>query len=68
MMDDQPAKEQDVAREGLCATCRHARAIKSDRGTRFLLCERSKTDARFPRYPPLPVIRCVGYETRLTDL
>lgn len=68
MMDDQPAKEQDVAREGLCATCRHARAIKSDRGTRFLLCERSKTDARFPRYPALPVIRCVGYETRLTDL
>jgi len=68
MMDDQPPTEQDIAREGLCATCRHARAIKNDRGTRFLLCEKSKTDPRFPRYPPLPVIRCTGFERRVTDL
>ncbi|HSJ31160.1 MAG TPA: hypothetical protein VK933_06985 [Longimicrobiales bacterium] len=47
---------------GLCATCRHARIIESRRGSRFWLCSRSRVDARFPRYPPLPVVRCAGYE------
>jgi hypothetical protein len=26
------------------------------------MCELSKTDASFPRYPRLPVLRCRGYE------
>jgi hypothetical protein len=30
------------------------------------MCELSKTDPRFPRYPPLPVIVCAGYE-RIID-
>lgn len=47
---------------GLCATCRHAAMIVTDRGSRFVLCERSKTDGRFPRYPPLPVIACIGWK------
>ena len=47
---------------GLCATCRHATVIGTDRGSRFILCERSRTDDRFPRYPPLPVVACIGYE------
>ncbi|HET9613940.1 MAG TPA: hypothetical protein VFP22_03925 [Candidatus Limnocylindrales bacterium] len=47
---------------GLCAVCRHARTVTSGRGSRFVLCERSRTDARFERYPHLPVIRCVGFE------
>ncbi len=47
---------------GLCASCRHARSVASARGSQFLLCARSKDDPRFPKYPPLPVIRCIGYE------
>jgi hypothetical protein len=47
---------------GLCATCEHAAVIVSDRGSRFYLCERSKTDERFPRYPPLPVVTCNRYD------
>jgi len=47
---------------GLCATCTHARIIESRRGSRFYLCELSKVDPRFPKYPPLPVARCSGYE------
>lgn len=47
---------------GLCASCRHARVVVSGRGSRFVLCERSRLDPRFPRYPPLPVVRCVGFE------
>jgi hypothetical protein len=58
-MDQQQAES---ARAGLCATCRHAAVIVSDRGSRFYRCERSKTDPRFPRYPPLPVLSCIGYD------
>ena len=47
---------------GLCATCQHARRIESARGSRFLLCGRSIDDPRFAKYPPLPVVRCTGYE------
>ena len=47
---------------GLCDRCQHAREIRSDRGARFVLCERSRTDDRFPRYPRLPVRACAGFE------
>lgn len=50
---------------GLCATCEHVRVIESDRGTRFYMCARSKTDDRFPRYPPLPVLSCIGYDEKI---
>jgi hypothetical protein len=51
---------------GLCADCRFMRRMESDRGSIFYLCERSATDARFPKYPRLPVLRCAGREP-LTD-
>lgn len=28
------------------------------------MCERSKSDERYPKYPRLPVERCPGYERR----
>jgi len=46
---------------GLCASCKNVRRIISDRGSRFFLCELSKTDPRFPKYPRLPVLSCSGY-------
>ena len=46
----------------LCHTCRHMRAINSPRGSRFLLCRMSQEDERFAKYPPQPIVRCVGYE------
>ena len=48
---------------GLCDSCRYTRRIESDRGSIFYLCERSATDASFPKYPRLPVLRCAGYES-----
>ena len=48
-------------RAGLCASCAHARVIGNDRGSRFYLCELAQSDARFPRYPPLPVVACAGW-------
>jgi hypothetical protein len=46
---------------GLCATCAHKREVISDRGSVFILCQLSKTDPRFPKYPRLPVVSCAGY-------
>jgi len=47
---------------GLCLTCRWMRAVTTRRGSTFYRCGRADTDPRFPRYPPLPVRQCVGYE------
>ena len=49
---------------GLCDTCRHQRLVSNTRGSTFSLCERSRTDPAFPRYPRLPVLACRGYEPR----
>jgi hypothetical protein len=47
---------------GLCSHCRFMRTIHNDRGSSFLLCERSVTDKSFPKYPRLPVLQCAGFE------
>jgi len=56
--------ERDQERFGLCSDCSFARQVRSDQGSTFLLCGRSKTDPRFPKYPRLPVLACDGYERR----
>ncbi|HEY5285602.1 MAG TPA: hypothetical protein VIJ50_00680 [Solirubrobacteraceae bacterium] len=48
---------------GLCDTCKHRRLVPNTRGSVFSLCERSRTDPAYPRYPRLPVLRCGGYES-----
>jgi hypothetical protein len=55
-------RDGERVRRGLCADCRHHRLVTSGRGSTFLLCERSRLDRRFPRYPSLPVLACAGYE------
>jgi hypothetical protein len=49
----------------LCAVCLHARTVESSRGSVFVLCQRSLTDERFPRYPTLPVTACAGFDAPL---
>lgn len=51
---------------GLCGDCVHARVIVNRRGSHFHLCERSRHEAAYPRYPRLPVLRCPGHERRDT--
>ena len=46
---------------GLCATCTHVETIRSDRGSTFFRCALSDIDARFPKYPALPVLECIGW-------
>lgn len=59
--DERLLKDLPIA-PGLCGRCRHGRLVVSGRGSRFLLCERSKADHRFPRYPALPVFECLGFQ------
>ena len=47
---------------GLCDSCRHQQLVPNTRGSVFSLCERSRTDPAFPRYPRLPVLSCPGFE------
>jgi hypothetical protein len=54
--------DEGDAAAGLCAGCRHAAPIVSDRGSRFWRCDRSFSDPRYPRFPRLPVLRCAGFE------
>ncbi len=47
---------------GLCDNCRHCKSVTSPRGSVFRLCLLHESDARFAKYPRLPVLRCSGYE------
>lgn len=47
---------------GLCGACVHRRVVVSGRGSRFFLCRRARVSSLFPKYPPLPVVRCGGFE------
>jgi hypothetical protein len=62
-MNDRPSDGQvRPPAPGLCARCAHVQLVPSARGATFYLCRRSFTDPAFPRYPPLPVIVCPGFE------
>jgi hypothetical protein len=51
-------------RFGLCDSCRHQRIVRTGRGSVFTLCELSKIDPDFPKYPRVPVTSCGGHEPR----
>jgi hypothetical protein len=55
--------EREIA-AGLCGDCLHARRVESERGSVFVMCQLSATDASFPKYPRLPVLSCAGYSQR----
>lgn len=57
-------RESEKARVGLCFQCRFAHVVESGRGSVFYLCERSRTDPGFPKYPRLPVVKCAGYTVK----
>ncbi len=49
---------------GLCDSCAHQRIVRTTRGSSFSLCERSRIDRAYPRYPRLPVTACAGHVRR----
>jgi hypothetical protein len=56
-----------MQKAGLCDSCRHQRVVRNTRGSVFSLCELAKVDARFPKYPRLPVRECAGYAERTRE-
>jgi hypothetical protein len=50
----------------LCESCRWMREVTTLR-SRFLLCELSKSDAAYPKYPPQPVVRCEGHQQKQAE-
>jgi hypothetical protein len=52
---------------GLCDSCEHQRIVRSGRGSVFSLCERSFTDPRYHKYPPVPVVACPGFTQRASE-
>ena len=47
---------------GLCTACSWARRVENGRGSTFLRCGRYDVDRRFPKYPPLPMTSCIGFD------
>jgi hypothetical protein len=47
---------------GLCDSCVHQQLVRTGRGSEFSLCRRSRTEPEYAKYPPVPVVRCPGYE------
>jgi hypothetical protein len=52
--------------QSLCETCASVRQVNTPKGSRFLLCELSRTDPAFPKYPPQPVVYCDGFQQKDT--
>ena len=63
-MNDRPDGRQPETAVGVCASCRHALTVVNDRGSRFVRCERSRTDPAYARYPRLPLAACQGHEPK----
>lgn len=47
----------EIRRVGLCVRCTNARRITSAKGSTFWMC----SAPTLPKYPPLPVLRCVAF-------
>jgi hypothetical protein len=50
---------------GLCDRCVNQKLVHTTRGSTFSMCLRHRTEPeRYPKYPPLPVVECAGFEPR----
>lgn len=53
--------------QSLCTHCKYLRVIRNERGSHFYLCQKSKDFPFFAKYPPQPVLQCVGFELKVKD-
>jgi len=43
------------------------REVTTPKGSRFLVCELSKTNPAYPKYPPQPVMQCQGCQQKQVE-
>jgi hypothetical protein len=43
------------------------REVITPKRSRFLLCELSKTNPAYPKYPPQPVVQCEGFQQKQAE-
>jgi hypothetical protein len=48
----------------LCDSCAHQRLVHTTRGSTFSMCLRGLDDPDWPKYPPMPVLRCPRHTPR----
>lgn len=48
----------------VCELCQHVKLVVSGTGSQFLMCRKSQTDKRFPKYPQQTLLQCPGFERR----
>lgn len=61
MNDPRGSGQAHSVRAGLCERCAHVQIV-TGRGSQFYRCRLSFSDPRFPRYPPIPVLQCSGFQ------
>lgn len=49
--------------KSLCESCQWMREVTTPRSC-FLLCELSRMNLAYPKYPPQPVVRCGGHQPK----
>ena len=51
---------------GLCVNCIYCRKVKSDKIISYVMCNLSKLNSKYDKYPRLPVYKCHGYVIKNT--
>lgn len=55
--------EELIRQAGLCASCGHAKRMKTKGQSLIYLCGLAAGDPAFPKYPRLPMAACPGHRT-----
>jgi len=61
VMKKKPEAKINRSTVGLCVDCTNARRVQTNRGSVFVLCDLSRNDPQFAKYPRLPVLACAGH-------
>lgn len=59
--------EMEKTRVGLCAGCRHVKALQTKIGAAIYQCKLAAKDSRYRKFPMLPMVACVGFEKSVEE-
>lgn len=59
---EEPDQPPESVLAGLCADCANAKKLRTKIDAVIYLCGLAAVQAKFPKFPRLPVLACAGYE------